>query len=141
MSDRRLPATQEQVKAARDEAGPRHGPRAGLSGRIARPRSAEEAEERYREAREAWTAAMRAAGSGRPADLSRLAITQEAYETALAEQQRWAAAPRTPIRVDADRPRGIEIVVGQELSWRRVHENESEQPRGIRGLIRRITRR
>jgi hypothetical protein len=84
---------------------------------------------------------MRAAASGRPADLSTLAIAQEAYETALAERQRWAAAPRTPIPVDADRPRGIEIVVGQELSWRRMHENETQQPRGVRGLIRRITRR
>ena len=98
------------------------------------------ADERYREARQAWTAAMRAAGTGRPADLSKLAVAQEAYETALAEKQRWAAAPRTPIRVDGDRPRGIEIVVGQELSWRRVHESEAE-PHGVRGLIRRITRR
>jgi hypothetical protein len=38
-------------------------------------------------------------------------------------------------------------VVGQELSWRRVHEHEAElererqQPRGLRGLLRRIGRR
>jgi len=140
VSDRRVPATQDQLQAAREESGPRHGPMSGLAGRLTRPRSPAMADERYREARQAWTAAMRAAGTGRPADLSKLAVAQEAYETALAEKQRWAAAPRTPIRVDGDRPRGIEIVVGQELSWRRVHESEAE-PHGVRGLIRRITRR
>jgi hypothetical protein len=45
-------------------------------------RSPEEAEARYVAARDAWTAAMRAANSGRPADLATLAVAQDAFEAA-----------------------------------------------------------
>jgi hypothetical protein len=118
-----------------------------MANRLARPHSREEAEERYVAARDAWTAAMRAAGSGRPSDLAALAMAQEAYEEALTDRERWASSPSAAIPVDKERPSGLEAVVGQELSWRRVHEHElelereRERPRGLRGLIRRVTRR
>jgi hypothetical protein len=107
--------------------------------RLHRPRSREEADERYVAARDAWTAAMRASRSGKPADLAALAIAQETYEAALHEKERWDAAPRVTIPIEADHPRGIDAVVGQELSWRRVHEHEQEQrPSGVRSLLRRL---
>lgn len=88
---------------------------------------------------------MRTATSGRPADLAALAIAQEAYEEALADRERMASSPSVSIPVGEERPNGLDAVVGQELSWRRVHERERErireQPKGLRGLIRRITRR
>ena len=103
--------------------------------------SPEDAEERYVAAREAWASAMRGAASGRPADLATLAVAQEAYEVALAERDRWASgAPRVPIPVEPDRSKGIEAVVGQELTWRLAHNGEQDaQPaKGLRGLIRRM---
>jgi hypothetical protein len=118
-----------------------------MADRLARPHSREEAEQRYIAAREAWTAAMRAANSGRSSDLAALAMAQEAYEEALADRARWASSPSVAIPVGEERPSGLEAVVGQELSWRRVHEHERElerdreQPKGLRGLVRRITRR
>ncbi len=78
---------------------------------------------------------MRSAASGRPADLAALAMTQQAYEEALAEHGRWQAGPRVDVPVEPDRPRGIDVVVGQELSWRRIHEQEQEKPRGLRRLF------
>ena len=90
---------------------------------------------------------MRTANSGRSSDLAALAMAQEAYEEALADRQRWASSPTVGVPVGETRPNGLEAVVGQELSWRRVHEHERElerqreQPRGLRGLVRRITRR
>lgn len=123
----------------------RHAASSGVSERRARPPSThEDVEERYVAAREAWTAAMRAAQSGKPADLAALAIAQDAYETALAEKQRWDAAPRVAVRIEPDRPHGIDAIVGQELSWRRIHQLEQEhhqsqsRPRGLRGLVRRL---
>ncbi|HSK94008.1 MAG TPA: hypothetical protein VLA76_08125 [Candidatus Angelobacter sp.] len=108
--------------------------------RSARPQSHEEADERYVAARDAWTAAMRKASSGTAADLAALAIAQEAYEAALAEKERWSAVPRVAIPVEPDPSTGIEAVVGQELSWRRVHEHEraEDRPKGLRGLVRRL---
>lgn len=122
---------------------PRNRSSAAMADRLVRPRSRQEADERYAAARDAWTAAMRAASSGKPSDMAALAIAQDAYESALAERDRWASSPRTPIPIQADRPTGIGAVVGQELSWRRVHDLEVErrQPTGIRRLLRRITRR
>ena len=131
-------------------AGPlraRHAPPTGMANRLVRPHSREEAEERYVAAREAWTAAMRTANSGRSSDLAALAMAQEAYEEALADRERWASSPTVAIPIGEERPRSLDAVVGQELSWRRVHEHEREmererqQPRGLRGLLRRIGRR
>jgi hypothetical protein len=150
-TDRRLTITKgdpaEPSPAATGALRHRHAPPSGMANRLARPHSLEEAEERYVAAREAWTAAMRAAGSGRPSDLAALAMAQEAYEEALADRERWASSPSVAITIGDERPSGLEAVVGQELSWRRVHEHELEQerererPRGLRGLIRRVTRR
>ena len=125
----------------------RHAPPTGMANRLARPHSREEAEERYVAAREAWTAAMRAANSGRPSDLAALAMAQETYEEALADRERWASSPPVAIPIGEERPSSLDAIVGQELSWRRVHEHEleleraREQPRGLRGLLRRIGRR
>ena len=142
MPDRRL-ATTDHPEHATVTVHHRDAPSTSMANRLARPRSREEAEARYVSARDAWTAAMRAANSGRSSDLAALAIAQEAYESALAERDRWASGLRTPISVEADRPTGIGAVVGQELSWRRVHEAEGQrnQPTGIRRLLGRIVRR
>jgi hypothetical protein len=145
-TDRRI-ATTEQEAAAPAQLRHRHAPSSGMADRLARPHSREEAEQRYVAARETWTAAMRAANSGRSSDLAALAMAQEAYEEALADRERWASSPSVAIPVGEDRPRGLEAVVGQELSRRRVHEQELERERarershGLRGLVRRITRR
>ena len=150
-TDRRLATTRQDPTDA-EPAAPaalrhRHPPPSGMANRLARPHSREEAEERYVAAREAWTAAMRAAGSGRPTDLAALAMAQEAYEEALADRDRWASSPSVAVPIGDEHPNGLEAVVGQELSWRRVHEHElelereRERPRGLRGLIRRVTRR
>lgn len=145
-TDRRL-ATTEQEPSAPGPLRHRHAPSSRMADRLARPRSREEAEQRYVAAREAWTAAMRAANSGKSSDLAALAMAQEAYEEALADRERWASSPQVALPVGEERPSGLEAVVGQELSWRRVHEHEleieraRERPRGLRGLVRRITRR
>ena len=105
-----------------------------------RAQSAEEAEQRYVAAREAWTQAMRACSSGRPADLAALAVAQEAYEEALAEQERWASGVAlTSTPVQPDRPSSLNGIVEQEMARRRVHEleAESQRPKGIRGFFRR----
>lgn len=146
-TDRRLAATNEGRAPAGEALGHRHPASSGMANRLSRPHSREEAEERYVSARDTWTAAMRAANSGRSTDLAALAMAQEAYEAALAERERWASSPSVPISVGDHRPSGLEAVVGQELSRRRVREHEREQelarerPRGLRGLVRRITRR
>lgn len=142
MTDRRAsidepaPADVQQPEAPRPplQKGSAAAP---LSSRLARPRSPEEAEERYLACRNEWTAAMRAAGSGKPADLAALAMAQQAYEEALAEHQRWQAGPRVAVPVQPDRPRGIDVIVGQEFSWRRIHEQEQAKPRGLRRLFHR----
>jgi len=145
-TDRRI-VTTEQEAAAPAQLRHRHQPSSGMADRLARPHSREEAEERYVRAREAWTAAMRTANSGRASDLAALAMAQEVYEDALADRERWASSPSVARPVGEERPSGLEAVVGQELSWRRVHEHERrveherERPRGLRGLVRRITRR
>src|SRR5690606_24548149 len=102
-----------------------------------------EAEERYIAARDAWTVAMRASGSGKPSDLAALAMAQEAYEAALAERDRWASSPTIAVPIEVDRPTGLDAVVGQELSWRRVHEHEreKEEAKGRRGFLGRLFRR
>jgi hypothetical protein len=144
MTDRRL-ATRPSGADGEEDAGVRHHHHTAFPSvadrRAQRPRSAEEAEERYVAARDAWTAAMRGAQSGASADLAALAIAQEAYEAALAEKARWTSA-RVAIPVEHDSSSDLDAVVGQELSWRRVHEHEQEaerKPRGaLGGLLRRL---
>lgn len=140
MSDRKLMAHSDAVETpSRKLTRPRPPDAAD---RIPRPNTREDAEERYVAARDAWTSAMSTARSGSSADLAALAIAQEAYEAALAEKDRWANSPRTQSPVTPDRPRGLDAVVGQELSWRRIHQNDQEhqqhRPSGIRGLLRRF---
>jgi hypothetical protein len=142
MTDRRLAVRPPGTDG--EDNGDRHHSHVAFAGRAERraqrPRSAEEAEERYVAARDAWTAAMRGAQSGASADLAALAIAQEAYEAALAEKERWASGPRVAIPVEPDPSSDLDAVVGQELSWRRVHEHEQEAERkprgGLGGLIR-----
>ncbi len=105
-----------------------------------RPHSLEAAEAQYVAARDVWVAAMRRANSGRPADLASLAIRQEAYEQATAEVERWRAAPRVAIPIEPETKRaGIEVAIGQEMAWKRVHEHPSESESGPIGrLVRRF---
>jgi hypothetical protein len=117
-------------------AAPGGTPPSSLAVRIARPRSREEAEARYEAARDAWTAAMRAANTGRPADMASLAMAQEDYEAATAERERWIAGGRVAIPVEPETNRsGVEIAVDQELAWRDVRKNHDEG--GVVGRIRR----
>jgi hypothetical protein len=113
-----------------------------LAHRRAGPRSPDEAEQRYVAARDAWVTAMRAANSGRPADMAALALAQEAYEAAVTERDRWLNGNHVAIPIEAEQPGGgLDAVVGQELAWRRIHATPAE-PKGILGrLKRRITRR
>lgn len=126
-------------------AGLRHQSAAapGLAGRLAAmPQTQEQAEERYVAARDAWAKALRAASSGRPADLAALAMAQEAYESALAERERWGTMPKAAVPIQPDRARGIEAIVSQEMMRRDVHEHEANsEPRGLRRLFRRNSRR
>ncbi len=102
-----------------------------------RPRSCEDAEARYVAARDEWIAAMRAASSGRPADLASLAIRQEAYEIATAEVERWRSAPKVAIPIQPGAKRsGIDAVIGQELAWKRMHEQKRAAAKpGILGRL------
>ena len=112
--------------------------RAGLAERIAAPQTMEEVEERYVASRNAWVAAMRAASSGRPADMATLAICQEAYESATLERERWlSGSARVALPIGGgskpiDRA-SIEVVVDQALAWRDLHQHE--QPRGLLGRL------
>ena len=105
----------------------------GLSQRIAAG-SLAEAEAHYTDCRDAWTAAMRAASSGRPADMATLAICQEEYEAATAERDRWLSGARIaiPIRPEAERP-PIDVVVDQTMAWRDVRQHE--KPRRLFGRL------
>ena len=111
-------------------------PARGIAARQGRARSRAEAHEHYVAARDAWTAAMRAAASGRPADLAALAITQETYEAAAAEWERWESGARVAIAVEPDAGSSVGTVVNQELAWRKLHHDEKKS-----GLIGRIKRR
>ena len=106
------------------------------------PLSTEEAEERYIVARDAWIAAMRKANSGRSADLAGLAITQEAYEQATAEVERWRSGVKVAITVEPDaKLHDLETAIGQELAWRRVLELQEKPPGPLARAIRRLTGR
>ena len=140
---KRLPSAKAQQTAdSTPRSGLRHShvPSVGISQRVSdRALSPEAAEERYVAARQAWTDAMRAAGSGRPADLAALAVAQEAYEVALADRERGASGARVPIPVESDRPKSIEAVVRQEVTWRLAHQGKPDpgRPKGLRSLFRR----
>ena len=118
---------------------PHHGigERAGTS-RRARVSSHAEAMEQYATARDAWLSAMRAANSGRSADMAALALAQEAYELAVAERDRWRGTGAVAIPIEPAEQRPIDAVVGQELAWRDVHQEERERQRHGRGLIGRL---
>lgn len=109
----------------------------GLTQRINAPRSLAEAEEQYVSCRDAWTAAMRAASSGRPADMATLAICQEAYEAASLERDRWLSGARVAIPVEkpTSERAPIEVVVQQTMAWREVHDHERDKPRGFLGRL------
>ena len=100
-------------------------------------RYGQDIEDRYAQARDAWTQAMQVAGSGRPADMASLAIAQQAYEAIAAEREQWLASGRIAISIQPSPKRhDIEIAVGQELAWRRVQQHD-----GRGGLFSRIRRR
>lgn len=106
----------------------------GLSQRISAPQSLAEAEARYVSCRDAWTAAMKAAASGRPADMATLAICQEEYEAATHERDRWLTGARIAIPVEPEAERAsIDVVVEQTMAWRDVHHHE--KPRGVLGRL------
>jgi len=127
--------TRDPVLDGIEEARPHAGPLTD------RPRSREEAEERYVVIRDEWIAAMRRAATGRPADLASLAIRQEAYEIAAAEVARWRSAPRMAIPIDPEPKRtGIEVAIGQEMAWKRVHER-GDEPDPNAGPVARFLRR
>jgi hypothetical protein len=122
--------------------GRRRARKPGLEPAPPAPRSRDEAEAQYVSARDAWTGAMRAASSGRSADLALLAIAQETYERAYAEREAWLSGARVAIRIeDAEPRRGLDVFVAQDLAWRRVHEAAQKAPGRLERLVRRLTRR
>lgn len=93
------------------------------------PRSREEAEALYVVTRDAWTAAMRRANSGRAADLASLAITQEAFEAASAELEVWRTGARIAIPILPEASNSVlEAAVGQEIAWRQVLNPPAKEP-------------
>jgi hypothetical protein len=130
-----------ELESQRPAAGPVDRPSPSVAKRPPAPTPSadirhygKELEERYIAARDAWTAAMRAANSGRPADMASLAIAQETYEAVSEEREHWLASGRLAIPIDpAPKSSQIEIAVGQELEWRRVLAGETR-----RGLFTRI---
>lgn len=123
-------------RASQRSAGPTEAaPSPSTAPRRASARTCVEAQTAYVTARDAWTSAMKAAASGRPADLAALAIAQETYEAAMGEWDRWESGQRVAITVEQTTS-SVGTVVDQELAWRKLHEPE-QRP----GLIRRIVRR
>lgn len=116
-------------------------PPIGLADRRYGLHTREEVEQRYVAARDAWTMAMKAANSGRAADLAALAIAQESFEAAAAERERWeSGAARVAIPIEPERSRAdLGAVVGQELAWRKV-KTIDDRPTGPFGRIRRLFR-
>jgi hypothetical protein len=99
-------------------------------------RYGEDLEQRYVAARDAWTKAMRAANSGRPAHMASLAIAQEAYEAVAAERERWLASGRVAIPVEPEpKEHTLHVAIAQQLEWRRVLDRE--KPGGLFSRIRR----
>lgn len=114
------------------------GRQAAIAHRMAGAHSLQEAEERYVVARDAWVVAMRAANSGKPADMASLAIAQEAYELAVEERERWLSGKTVAIPVDPEavgHDRDLNAAIAHELAWRVVLD--SSKPAGLLGRIRR----
>lgn len=110
---------------------------AELGPRRAAPATHEQVEERYVAAREAWRSAMKAANSGRAADLAALAIAQDAYEEAAAEKAQWDSGARVAAPIQPEVPhRDLGAVVGNEMAWRRVRTADAP-PDGLVGRVRR----
>ena len=87
-------------------------------------------------ARDAWTAAMRLANSGRAAHLASLAIAQDTFEAASAEVELWRTGARIAIPIQPEATHtGLEAAVGQELAWRRVLHPPEKKP-GLFGRLR-----
>jgi hypothetical protein len=108
----------------------------GVTARLAGAHSRDEAEARYIAARDAWTQAMRAASSGRPADLASLAIAQESYEAAHAERERWISGVTVAIPVQPEHhDRELEAAITHELAWRVVLD--PPKPEGVFTRLRR----
>ncbi|HEX2766032.1 MAG TPA: hypothetical protein VHR55_05315 [Candidatus Limnocylindria bacterium] len=105
-----------------------------------RARSRAEANDLYLAARDAWLAAMKAANSGRAADLAALAITQEAYEAATIELEQWESGDRVAIPIETNREASVDAVVVQELAWRKVHQHEHDRQPGLLGRLARRLR-
>lgn len=109
---------------------------------IGPPRSREESEARYAAARDAWVESMRRANSGRSTDLASLAITQEAYELAMADVEGWRSGLKMAFKIEPEtHSHGLQTAVGQEFAWRRVHELQQRQPGRLTRLVRRLTGR
>ena len=130
--------TADQAASPPAPAAPRRDAGAPSRQPPSRPRSLEEAEAQYVTARDAWTAAMRRANSGRSADLALLAITQEAYELAAAEVERWRSGATVAIAIDPGAKRAhLETAIGQEMAWRRVHASSLEKRPGLLARLKR----
>jgi hypothetical protein len=111
-------------------------PVGAITERRAVAQSRAEAHDLYVAARDAWTAAMKAATSGRAADLAALAIVQETYEAAAEELEQWESGARIAVPIAPEKESSVGAVVDQEIAWRRVHAHEKKP-----GLIGRIVRR
>jgi hypothetical protein len=104
---------------------------------VGAPQSRADAEAAYAAARDAWVESMRKANSGRSADLASLALTQQAYEQALAEVQKWRSGVRVAFKIEPENhTQELEAAVGQEFAWRRVHQLQ-EKPMGLLARLRR----
>jgi hypothetical protein len=109
---------------------------------VIRARSLKEAEQRHDAARDAWTAAMRAAASGRPADLASLAIAQQAYEEALEEREQWhSGAVAIPIDPHVHE-RELNAAIRHGEAWQQVlhHEEPAKRFSGLRRVFGRRSR-
>jgi hypothetical protein len=137
--DIQLPTAQADTPMAPAALRVHGAPSSALAQRRHGPRTRQEVEQRYVAARETWVAAMRAANSGRPADLAALAIAQEAYEAAAAERTRWESSGRVAIPVEPEPEQKLGAVVGQEVAWRQVRHID-DKPTGILGRLRRRMR-
>lgn len=137
--------TRRAPRPGTEPAGEDAAPTAPARRRISAPRapepvpsarSREEAEAQYVTARDAWTAAMRLANSGRPAHLASLAIAQETFEAASAELELWRTGARIAIPIQPEATHSVlEAAVGQELAWRRVLHPSEKKP-GLFGRLR-----
>ena len=134
----KAPASRSRNTSAPAPSAPESSVPPGAGAPVAAPRSSDEAEERYVVARDAWIVAMRNAKSGRSADLASLALTQEAYELATAEVERWRSGAMVAFKIDAaPEHQVVETAVDQEIAWR--HVRDQKPPGRLGRLLRRLT--